>query len=175
LDEKYEMMVRIKWRIYIINYKVCEKLQHRLLETVVHDLLQRSGSSVNVLLESSFPDQRLVGGKYHINTHTITLYMDEIKKQCIQLFSTDTYFIDYLKIVFAHELGHAEDVELEKLCDQLDECTTPHELNRIALLIEENAWRYAESLLEEVDPSLVDTVIYHSLQPYREKIEMDIA
>jgi hypothetical protein len=154
---------------------VCEKLQQRVIEKVVNELLQRTGSSVKVLLEASFPDNRLVGGKYHISTHTITLYMEEIKEQCVQLFSTDAYFLDYLKIVFAHEIGHAEDLELSQLCDQLDECKTPFERNKLALKIEENAWHYAELYLQEVDHSLVETVIYHSLQPYREKIELEIA
>jgi hypothetical protein len=174
-DGKYEMIDRMGNEVFIIESKVCENLQQSVIENVVHELLQHTGSSVKVKMESSFPENRLVGGKYHISTHTITLYIDEIKKQCVQLFSTDAYFIDYLKIVFAHEIGHAEDLELAMLCDQLDECTTQYERNKLALTIEENAWRYAESYLKEVDPSLVETVIYHSLQPYREKTELEIA
>ncbi|WP_338787656.1 hypothetical protein [Metabacillus sp. FJAT-53654] len=150
-------------------------MQHRVIESVVNELLLRSCSLVKVKVESTFPDGRLVGGKYHLGTHTITLYIDEIKKQCEQLFSTNKYFIDYLSIVLAHEIGHAEDQQLGDLCDQLDECKTQSERDKIALIIEENAWRYAESLLAGINYSIFEEVIFHSLQPYREKIKMDIA
>ncbi|KKI89093.1 hypothetical protein WQ54_28125 [Bacillus sp. SA1-12] len=150
-------------------------MQQRVIDSVINQLLLRSGSSADVIVESAFPDGRLVGGKYHLGTHTITLYLNEIKKQCEQLFATDQYFLDYLTIVTAHELGHAEDQELEELCDQLDECPTQVERDKISLRIEENAWRYARSILSGIETNIVETVIFHSLKPYYEEIDQEIA
>ncbi|WP_299088905.1 hypothetical protein [uncultured Metabacillus sp.] len=128
-----------------------------------------------MVVESTFPDGRLVGGKYHLGTHTITLYLNTIKQQCVQLFATDQYYLDYLMIVTAHELGHAEDQELVELCNQLDECTSKAERNKISLRIEENAWRYARALLKGMDTTIVETVVFHSLKPYYEEMDKEIA
>lgn len=144
------------------------------IENVVSNLLVRSRSQVKVKLASSFPGGRLVGGKYHLGTHTITLFIEEIKKQCLQLFHTDVDFLSYLAIVLSHEIGHAEDGELVRLSDQLDHSINQFERDRLALEIEENAWHYAALLLEDIDTNLVDTVIYHSLRPYRDKLQMEI-
>ncbi|MBT2687319.1 hypothetical protein J7I93_03890 [Bacillus sp. ISL-47] len=145
------------------------------LDLVVRELLERSGSLVDVKLEDHFPGNRLAGGKYSMGSHTITLYIEEIKNQCYQLFSSGEHFLDYFAFVFAHELGHAEDKELEKLAERLDECLTEQERYQIALKIEENAWEFAEKLLPEMDKAFMQKIIYHSLKPYWDKLQLEPA
>ena len=85
------------------------------IERIVDQILIQSGSSVDVKLESFFPGDRFAGGKYNFGTHTITLYIEEIKAQCLQIFSSLDHFEDYLAVVFAHEIGHAEDIQLAEI------------------------------------------------------------
>ncbi|MNJ60358.1 hypothetical protein D3C77_560810 [compost metagenome] len=103
------------------------------------------------------------------------MYLEEIKKQCLSLFGSLEAFPQVLRIVFAHELGHAEDSNLQELSDDLDNCDDELERKRIALRIEENAWDYAKTLLPDEDQSMLQTVIYYSLQSYREAIAGEIA
>ncbi|KON86024.1 hypothetical protein AF332_03805 [Sporosarcina globispora] len=145
------------------------------LDLVVRELLERSGSLVDIKLESHFPGNRIAGGKYSMGTHTVTLYMEEIKNQCLQLFSSAERFLDYFTVVFAHELGHAEDQELEELANYLDTCLTEQERCLTALKIEENAWAFAEKLLPDMDKVFMQKIIYHSLKPYREQLQMEPA
>ncbi|ANS76192.1 hypothetical protein AWM70_17715 [Paenibacillus yonginensis] len=142
---------------------------------VVEPLLERSGSTVSLKLKSRFPGGRNVGGKYTMKDHSVTLYLEEIGIQARQIFGTEEYAEDVLKIVAAHELGHAEDAELPLLSEQLDECQSEPEYNRLALRIEENAWDFARRLLTEVDSGLLDTMIYFSLKAYREAVAEGIA
>ncbi|UOE55438.1 hypothetical protein IRB79_00775 [Cytobacillus oceanisediminis] len=145
------------------------------LDLVVRELLERSGSLAEIKLESHFPGNRIAGGKYSMGTHTVTLYMEEIKNQCHQLFSSADRFLDYFTVVFAHELGHAEDIELEELANHLDSCITEQERCLTALKIEENAWTFAEKLLPDMDKAFMQKIIYHSLKPYREKLQVEPA
>lgn len=142
------------------------------IENIVERILVQSGSSVQVELEDFFPGDRFAGGKYNFGTHTITLYIEEIKAQCLQLFSSLDHFEDYLAVVFAHEIGHAEDRELAELIQQMD--VTSHDFTRkgIALKIEENAWEYACKLIPQKLHPFMDTIIHYSLQPYREALEV---
>lgn len=142
------------------------------IESIVEQILGQSGSSVKVELESFFPGDRFAGGKYNFGTHTVTLYIEEIKAQCLQIFSSFDFFEDYLAIVFAHEIGHAEDSELSHLIDQMDACDHGYTRNGIALKIEENAWDYARKLIPQKLHPFMETIIHHSLQPYYEALEM---
>jgi hypothetical protein len=143
------------------------------VEEIVGQLLIQSGSEVQVILESHFPGDRFAGGKYNFGTHTITLYIEEIKAQCLQIFSTLNCFADYLAVVFAHEIGHAEDSTLEELILQMD--TSSHDeykRKRIALEIEENAWAYARTLIPRKLHTFMDTIIQQSLQPYHDVLHV---
>ena len=142
------------------------------IENIVESILCQSGSSVLVELEDFFPGDRFAGGKYNFGTHTITLYIEEIKAQCLQLFSSLEHFEDYLAVVFAHEIGHAEDRELAELIQQMDR--TSHDFTRkgIALKIEENAWDFARKLIPQQLHPFMDTIIHYSLEPYYEALEV---
>jgi hypothetical protein len=126
-------------------------------------------------VETHFPDNRLVGGKYHMGTHTVYLYQKEIMEQCRMLFGSLAPLEAYIYVILAHELGHAEDVELVELSNRLDGPLTALEQAEIRLRIEENAWRYAESLLSDMDPVFLRTIIDESLLSYRQAIEPHIA
>lgn len=142
------------------------------IENVVEQILIQSGSSVTVMLESYFPGDRFAGGKYNFGSHTITLYIEEIKAQCLQIFSSLDHFEDYLAVVFAHEIGHAEDSQLAELIDQMDACSNEYSKKGIALRIEENAWEYARQLIPEQLHPFMDTIIRYSLQPYYDALEI---
>jgi hypothetical protein len=147
-------------------------LKNLQIENIVEPILVRSGSSVKVELENFFPGDRFAGGKYNFGTHTITLYIEEVKAQCLQLFASLNQFEDYLAVVFAHEIGHAEDSELEELIQQMDRTNQDFTRKRIALKIEENAWNYARKLMPERLHSFMDIIIHYSLQPYYEALEV---
>lgn len=149
--------------------------QRAEISFLVNQLLDRSGSDVQIELKSFFPGNRLAGGKYSMRTHTITLYIEEIKDQCVHMFSSLEYFMDYLKVVLAHEIGHAEDKDLEFLADLMDECLTEKGRRKVALRIEENAWEYAKNLIPEIEQAFIGKIIFHSLQSYRTEIQSDIA
>ncbi|PLR92656.1 hypothetical protein [Bacillus sp. T33-2] len=143
------------------------------IQNLVQGLLERSGSNAEVKLESFFPGNRFAGGKYSTGTHTVTLYMEEIKAQCLQLFSTLELLADYVMVVFAHELGHAEDAELKTLIEISDQSSNDLAKNTIALKIEQNAWDYARRLLPEINHTFMEKIIRHSLNPYHEALGME--
>ena len=142
------------------------------IKRIVDQILIQSGSSVKVELESYFPGDRFAGGKYNFASHTITLYIEEIKAQCLQVFSALDHFEDYLAVVFAHEIGHAEDSQLSDLIEQMDACNNDYTRTDIALNIENNAWDYARMLIPEKLHPFMDTIIHYSLQPYYEALEI---
>ncbi|WP_223066057.1 hypothetical protein [Paenibacillus caui] len=150
-------------------------MERTTAKRMVKQLVERSGSKVALKMESRFPGGRNVGGKYTMKDHSITLYLEEIDKQALRIFGTLDVAQDVLKIIAAHELGHAEDKELSALSEQLDTCESELEGKRIALRIEENAWGFARELVPEVDPVLMDTMVYCSLHSYREAIAEGIA
>lgn len=142
------------------------------IKNIVEKILIQSGSNVEVELESHFPGDRFAGGKYNFGTHTITLYIEEIKEQCMHIFSSLEHFDDYLAIVLAHEIGHAEDGQLAELIEQMDGCSNEYSRQSIALRIEENAWEYARTMLPQSLKSLMDIIIHHSLKPYYDALEI---
>ncbi|HZG69896.1 MAG TPA: hypothetical protein VEY51_00025 [Chondromyces sp.] len=141
------------------------------IKELIEELVKRSGSSASVIIENHFPDHRMVGGKYNSNNHTVTIYLEEIREQCQQVFLTDDFFLDYVAVVLAHELGHAEDSELEFLSNKLYKETNEIEKKKIALKIEENAWEFAEKLIPEMDQAFMKTIIYFALKSYREELQ----
>ena len=142
------------------------------IEKIVDEILVQSGSSVKVELEDFFPGDRFAGGKYNFGSHTITLYIEEIKAQCLQVFSSLDQFEDYFAIVFAHEIGHAEDRELAELIQKMEEAGNDVVKKGIALQIERNAWDYARMLIPEKLHPFMDTIIGYSLEPYYEALEV---
>lgn len=141
------------------------------INKIIKDVLSLSGSNARVRLKNRFPGNRLVGGKYSPGTHTVTLYMEEIRKQCILLFSNEAVFPVYFWIVLAHELGHAEDSELNSLSELYDLCGNDSERKRIALKIEENAWDFARTIVPTDYSEMLDEIIDESLRSYREDLE----
>ncbi|MDN4620201.1 hypothetical protein QCD85_18955 [Paenibacillus sp. PsM32] len=135
-------------------------------ELVIEKLLQRAHSNVHVLTQEHFPGDRSVGGKFGMNSRTITLYIHEIEEQCTELFGSLQYIEQYFQIIFAHELGHAHDPMLEMLADELERCSDSLQSARISLRIEENAWEYARDLLPEVEPFIFQTILDRSLEAY---------
>lgn len=140
--------------------------------TIVNQLLKQSGSQVGIKLRHRFPGGRNVGGKYNIDDHTVTLYLTEIRKQCRVMFGSASAPLcrQLLRIVLAHELGHAEDPQLSELSDSMDSCGSPLERSKLALQIEENAWSYARQLLPAACSEMLDIVVQHSLRSYYEVI-----
>jgi hypothetical protein len=156
-------------------FKKCKqgyKLKELSIKSIVDKILIQSGSNVEVKLESHFPGDRFAGGKYNFGTHTITLYIEEIKGQCLHIFSTLEPFEDYLTVVLAHEIGHAEDRQLAELIEQMDGCSNEYSKKGIALRIEENAWDYAREMLPQSLKPFMDTIIHYSLKPYYDALEI---
>lgn len=152
-----------------------KKLEEEIFNQTVTELLARINSTVKVIIEPHFHDNRLVGGKYLMSTHTIYLYKEEIIKQCYSLFGSASRLKEYIAVVFAHELGHSEDRELEQLANALDEPITSRAQDEIKLRIEENAWAYARALLTDIEPSFLNLIIDESLLSYRDKLQLHIA
>lgn len=145
-------------------------MKKSVLNRMVSELLRRSGSTVTVKLESYFPGGRLIGGKYVMHTHGVTMYTEVIKQQCLQLFGSLEHVYDYFAVVFAHELGHAADLSLGALCDAMDEAADERTCTEIALQIEENAWNNAMPWIMDVDPAFIGVIIDRSLEAYREEL-----
>ncbi|GIP21861.1 MULTISPECIES: hypothetical protein [Paenibacillus] len=150
-------------------------MDRTIAKQIFDDLVEQTGSQVTVNIRSRFPGGRNVGGKYSMNEHKVTMYLGEIRKQCLNIFGTLDRYEEVLRIVFAHELGHAADAELAGLSDQLDTCENELERKKLALLIEENAWNYAVKVLPDADQGILQTMIYVSLQAYRDAIAQEIA
>ncbi|AIQ70149.1 hypothetical protein PGRAT_22725 [Paenibacillus graminis] len=146
-------------------------MEDQLFNQTVNELLALSHSKVQVILEPRFQDNRLVGGKYHLASHTIFLYKEEIVRQCCELFGSHLRLKEYIAVVLAHELGHSEDLELEQLAAALDGPLTGRQEAEIRLRIEENAWAYAISLLTEADPYFLHMIMEESLFSYRNQLD----
>ncbi|KIY20531.1 MULTISPECIES: hypothetical protein [Mesobacillus] len=147
-------------------------MENLLIEQIIERILVQSGSSVQVVLEDFFPGDRFAGGKYNVDNHIITLYREEIKAQCLQLFSSTEQFGNYLAVVFAHEIGHAEDRELRDLIQRMDGTANEATKKGIALQIEMNAWDFARTLIPQHLHSFMDIIIDSSLEPYYEALEV---
>lgn len=150
-------------------------LQADTLDHIVSELLDRSSSLVPVFMEAEFPGGRLVGGKYSMDAHSVTLYTSVLEKQCRMLFGSTFALEAYAAVILAHELGHAQDPELPELSRLLDLAPAGPERTLIALRIEENAWRYARALLPETDQNFFEKIVERSLLPYKEALVQESA
>jgi hypothetical protein len=144
-----------------------ERFQH-----IVDELLGRLDSEMNVMLEHTFPGKRLVGGKYSMSTHSITMFTDNVEEQCLRMYQEAGCLPEYFKVVLAHELGHAHDEELEALAGRLDEADK-EERSRLMLRIEENAWKFARTILYDVAPAFLEEIERQSLAPYYKAVEKE--
>ncbi|MEG9298829.1 hypothetical protein V6B33_20435 [Mangrovibacillus sp. Mu-81] len=142
-------------------------------QNVVDEMLGRLDRELDVVLEDAFPGKRLVGGKYSMGTQSITMFMEDVTEQCLRLFPEGELLLDYFKVVFAHELGHAYDKELVDLAHKLDGADGS-ERNRLMLQIEENAWIFARSILPDLALSFVEEIESQSLAPYYLAVEKDL-
>ncbi|MCM3783078.1 hypothetical protein M3231_08820 [Neobacillus mesonae] len=149
-------------------------MENTVLNSIVSELLSRSGSGAAVHIESFFPGGRLVGGKYTLRTHSVTMYTEVIKQQCLQLFGSLERVYDYFKVVLAHELGHATDTYLVPLSRELDGAEGGRR-SQVALKIEENAWENAMEWIHDVDPVFIDVIVDQSLAAYREVVHSETA
>ncbi|KUP04008.1 hypothetical protein Q73_14380 [Bacillus coahuilensis m2-6] len=131
----------------------------------------RAESNVNIIIKDYFPENKLVGGKYHVGSHTVTVFIEEIRKQCLQIFQSEEPLQDFITIVTAHEIGHAEDVELLDLIDQLDTATSEKEKVLIKLKIEENAWDFAATIIPRRLEGMLTVIRGISLQLYYDQLE----
>ncbi|NGZ76232.1 hypothetical protein [Saccharibacillus alkalitolerans] len=143
-------------------------MNRTLIEDTVADVLARSNSKIEVVLENLFPGKRLVGGKYCLDDNRITLYLGVLEEQCRLLFGSLDSFEEYVRVVLAHELGHANDPELEYLSERLVKIRGKLSRTRVSLRLEENAWRYADSLVRMENPAVFDTIMGKSLSSYYE-------
>ncbi|WP_409304544.1 hypothetical protein [Peribacillus sp. SCS-155] len=129
----------------------------------LYSFITHHDPTLNLHIEKEFPGNRCVGGKYSPSSHSITLYQRDIEIQCDRMFHSLEHLEEYTWIVFAHELGHAMDSELELLSDVYDSTLNTEILYRI----EENAWDIAEQLIPFIDKKIFDKVRRASLEPYR--------
>jgi hypothetical protein len=143
-----------------------KKEEQSHLSLIIGSLLNDSGSSVSIEIKQKHSVSNLVGGHYNIMNHKITLYIEGIKEQCMVLYGSLDPLEKHLAAVFAHELGHAEDMDIIALADKMDDIEDPVKKNRIALRIETNAWEYAKRLLPDLDEEFLLFVMHVSLEPY---------
>ena len=119
-------------------------------QAIIHKLRELSGLDVPIVLEDHFPEERMIGGKYSLERHTITIYLEEVRMQCMLLFGSDEYMLDYFTVILAHELGHAADQNLRELARLRSATSDVQMRNQLSIEIEENAWNYASRLIPEL-------------------------
>lgn len=125
----------------------------------LYSLLTQYDPSLNLVIENEFPGTRCVGGKYSADKHVITLYRKDIEIQCERLLGSLDRLEEYTWIIFAHELGHALDLELPLLSSQLIDANDQDTLYKI----EVNAWDIAGKLIPFIDHELFGKVRKESL------------
>ena len=140
-------------------------MKETVFHSIVRTLQQKSNINVPIQITDHFPGERLVGGKYSLETNQITIYLEEVKKQCVLIFGSDEYLIDYFTVIVAHELGHAADKTLALLAKQRANALSSIRKRQLSLIIEDNAWRFAKKLLPELTPILA-TVRGKSMELY---------
>ncbi|MCA0986138.1 hypothetical protein [Guptibacillus algicola] len=133
--------------------------------SLVASILNSLSLNISVSIESHFPGNRNIGGKYCLKTDTITMYLEEIKDQCRSVLGSEERLVDYFKVILAHELGHSEDRDLEDLAIRKYKAKSNYEKHQLALGIEENAWNYAKQVLPELLP-LIQVIQNHSMKIY---------
>jgi hypothetical protein len=139
-----------------------------VLHSIVRRLQEQASINVPIQLKDYFPGERLVGGKYSLETNMITIYMEEVRKQCILLFGSDDHLKDYFTVIVAHELGHAADKSLAMLAKQRSSTRCLIKKRQLSIIIENNAWKFAMKLIPELTHILV-TVRNQSMDLYGER------
>ncbi|WP_419883352.1 hypothetical protein ACN6MY_07170 [Peribacillus sp. B-H-3] len=109
----------------------------------LYSFITQHDSTLNLIIEQEFPDKRCVGGKYSLETHSITLFQRDIQIQCKRALGSLDRLQEYSLIVCSHELGHALDKTLPDLSEEL---ALTGNLD-ILYKIEVNAWNIAEKLI----------------------------
>ncbi|MGA9288222.1 MAG: hypothetical protein WBV93_07680 [Anaerobacillus sp.] len=140
--------------------------QELRFQAIIHKLRQVSGVDVPIILEDHFPEERIIGGKYSLEKHVITIYLKEVRMQCMLLFGSDEYMLNYFTVILAHELGHAADQNLRAMADLRASTSDVKRRNQISIKLEENAWNYATRLIPDLHPLLM-IVKERSLDMYR--------
>ncbi|MCA0992842.1 hypothetical protein [Pseudalkalibacillus hwajinpoensis] len=139
-----------------------------VLHSIVRRLQEQASMNVPIQLTDYFPGERLIGGKYSLETNMITIYMEEVRKQCILLFGSDDHLNDYFTVIVAHELGHAADKSLVLLAKQRSSTRCVNKKRQLSIIIEDNAWKFAMKLIPELSHILVP-VRNQSMDLYRER------
>ena len=139
-----------------------------VLHSIIRRLQEQASINVPIQLTDYFPGERLVGGKYSLETNMITIYMEEVRKQCILLFGSDDHLNDYFTVIVAHELGHAADKSLAMLAKQRSSTLCLNKKRQLSIIIEDNAWKFAMKLIPELTHILI-TVRNKSMDLYGER------
>jgi len=139
-----------------------------VLHSIVRRLQKQASMNVPIQLTDYFPGERLIGGKYSLETNMITIYMEEVRKQCILLFGSDDHLNDYFTVIVAHELGHAADKSLVLLAKERSSTRCVNKKRQLSIIIEDNAWKFAIKLIPELSHILV-TVRNQSMDLYGER------
>ncbi len=144
------------------------KLAHskEYYNNLVKSILQMLSLTTTVTIEEHFPGNRNIGGKFSLKSGAITLYLEEIKLQCIRVLGTDERMVDYFKIILAHEIGHSEDKDLEQLAKRKQVAKSNYEKHQLAIKIEDNAWNFAKKVFPELLP-LIEIIMDHSMSIYK--------
>jgi hypothetical protein len=140
-------------------------------EQLIEEMKDRSSSQIDILLKPKDESGRHIGGKFSLDEQAITLYTDELARQCQLFFQDKLDVIQYAKVVLAHELGHSLDKQLKGLSHSLESIEDPFNKTRIALLIELNAWKIAKSLLPDVPYTVFSKIRCVSLEHYYDDMD----
>lgn len=141
------------------------KKREQHFQQIIRKLQEVSGLDVEILIEDHFPGRRMIGGKYSLETNRVTIYLEEIRKQCIRLFGSEEKLMDYFTVILAHELGHAADERLLELSMVRAGKADKQKRNQLSIKIEENAWIYAKKLVPDLKP-ILNVVMKQSLAIY---------
>jgi hypothetical protein len=131
----------------------------------LYSFLTLNDPSLNLIIEKEFPGNRCVGGKYTPATHTVTLYSRDIEIQCRRSLGSLNRLEDYTLVIFAHEMGHALDSELNTLSEQFYKTDSLD----ILYAIEMNAWNIAEKLIPFIDKELLQKIRQESLEHFSKR------
>ncbi|MBN8208385.1 hypothetical protein JI666_06485 [Bacillus sp. NTK071] len=142
-----------------------KKRKHHF-QQIIRKLQELSGLDVDILLENDFPGRRMIGGKYSLETNVVTIYLEEVRKQCFRLFGSEEKLVDYFSVILAHELGHAADRNLMELAMVRADHTDHQKRMQLSIKIEENAWNYAKRLVPDLH-NILNVVREHSLAMYK--------
>ncbi|TKD70218.1 hypothetical protein [Pseudalkalibacillus hwajinpoensis] len=146
-----------------------KKKEHHF-QQIIRKLQELSGLDVDILLEDHFPGRRMIGGKYSLETNVVTIYLEEVRKQCFRLYGSDEKLLDYFSVILAHELGHAADQTLMELSMVRAGNSDQQKRKQLSIRMEENAWNYARRLVPELQ-NILNVVMERSLAMY--EIERD--